>query len=319
MAVDQEGNALEYANGSWQAAVNVDPVGGLGSISCPTTSFCLATDYSGNFVTWSNGAWSDLQSFDDDQAIPEAVSCASPSDCVAVDDYGYAWTWSSGSWSSDLIDPGDSLNSVSCASSNFCMAGNITGSIFEYANGQWKRTDPDRSGGDSFGMSCPTTTFCMAIDHEGNALSWSNGSWSSPIDIDGSNQLDSVSCGSPTFCVAVDAQGDALTWNQGTWSSPQLVDTVTSYVQCAEGFICNLAFSVSCPSTTFCMAVDDGGDSLTYATSGSRLAVSHHRSRPLYAVPPAASSAADPPAVGTRSPLQGGGAALNATRSTSAR
>jgi hypothetical protein len=52
--------------------------------------------------------------------------------------------------------------------------------------------------------------------------------------------------------VAVDQQGNALTWNGSTWSAPLDID---------PGFSLT---SVSCTSSTFCVAVDDDGNAPTY-------------------------------------------------------
>jgi hypothetical protein len=47
--VDNEGNVLTYNGSSWSTPVAVDsPDNGLANISCPTTTFCAATDYAGN-------------------------------------------------------------------------------------------------------------------------------------------------------------------------------------------------------------------------------------------------------------------------------
>ena len=53
---------------------------------------------------------------------------------------------------------------------------------------------------------------------------------------------------SPTFCRAVDSIGRVFGWNGATWSSGTLID---------HGHVLT---SVSCPSTTYCVAVDRAGN-----------------------------------------------------------
>jgi hypothetical protein len=67
-----------------------------------------------------------------------------------------------------------------------------------------------------------------------------------------------MSCASESFCVAAffdpDDSGltDALTWNGSNWSAPVVIDQ--------DG----KATYVSCPSSTFCDAVDYNGNSVTF-------------------------------------------------------
>ena len=90
------------------------------------------------------------------------------------------------------------------------------------------------------------------------------GQWSAADDIDDGGFIHAVSCASIAFCVATDKDGDGIVWQNGTWSEPDSVDIILGTVPCAPGNSCNLAFSVSCPATNFCMGVDDVGDALTY-------------------------------------------------------
>jgi hypothetical protein len=53
----------------------------------------------------------------------------------------------------------------------------------------------------------------------------------------------------------VDGDGDVLTWNSRSWSSPKSVDAGRAL------------YSVSCPTASFCAAVDESGYVLTYGGS----------------------------------------------------
>jgi hypothetical protein len=72
-----------------------------------------------------------------------------------------------------------------------------------------------------------------------------------------------VSCPSATFCAAVSDTGYALTYSGTSWSGGTNIapnPPGTCSISCEhEGLT-----SVSCPSATFCAAVDYDGDALTY-------------------------------------------------------
>jgi hypothetical protein len=211
-----------------------------------------------------------------------SVSCPSASFCVAVGPK-YALTYNGTSWSAPTkIDDGDYLGqSVSCSSATFCAELGYDGPGVSYAltyNGKsWAApTNIDYVNGTISGIdsvSCPSATFCVAVGTaEGAyvfthyALTYNGTSWSAPTQIDNSDSggyFNSVSCPSATFCTAVSDTGYALTYNGTSWSGgtniapnpPGTCSTSCSH----EGLT-----SVSCPSATFCVAVDYDGDALTY-------------------------------------------------------
>jgi len=263
----------------WSALSDVDPGSransGISSISCPTTSFCMAVDSNGRSLSYSRGKWSVPDSIDP-YGILNSVSCPTTSFCMAVDVDGDSLTYNKGTWSKpDIIDPlssttgnGGGISSVSCPTTSFCMAVDDLGNALSYDKGKWSAPDSidpqsaKNHNAGTFGLtsvSCPTTSFCMAVDVLGNALSYNNGKWSAPDSIDpqsstaGSgygNGMSSVSCPTTSFCMAVDGDGDSLQYLAGKWSAPTSI-----------GGIFN---SVSCPTASFCMALDLG-DALHYS------------------------------------------------------
>jgi hypothetical protein len=48
MAVDAQGDALTYTNGSWSSPTAISGAGVLDSVSCTSASFCVAVDDLGN-------------------------------------------------------------------------------------------------------------------------------------------------------------------------------------------------------------------------------------------------------------------------------
>jgi hypothetical protein len=59
--------------------------------------------------------------------------------------------------------------------------------------------------------------------------------------------LTAVSCVTTSMCAVTQGIGDAYTWNGTTWSDPVLVSP-NQYASFMD---------ISCPTTTFCVAVDD--------------------------------------------------------------
>ena len=241
----------------WSAPTTIDTNPNLTSVSCASTTFCVAGDSSGNVITWNGSTWSSPVNIDSSNDL-SSVSCASATFCVAVDSSGNAITWNGTSWSIPVnIDSSNNLSSVSCASATFCVAVDYAGNVVTWNGSSWTVTTgvapvtvpylPNLSS-----VSCPTSTFCVAMNSSGDAVTWNGTSWStttSPIDSD--YYLASVSCASTTFCAAVDGGGDALTWNGSSWPF--------YYGVSSAGFQ-----SVSCISSSFCVAVGDSGATYTW-------------------------------------------------------
>lgn len=123
------------------------------------------------------------------------------------------------------------------------------------------------------GVACTASTFCAAVGSYGTfptssqspptgstlAETWDGSSWtvsSSPNSSEPYNELFSVSCASASSCMAVGSGSDyasspptgsalLLAWDGTSWSSTSVA---------SPGSYASLA-SVSCPTTSFCMAV----------------------------------------------------------------
>ena len=148
-------------------------------------------------------------------------------------------------------------------------------------------------------------SFCVATDDTADAVTYNGTSWSSPkeIDIPIGRPLETyVSCFSTSFCVAVDFLGDVMTYDGASWSSPDRVSVgpVFQSISCPSASSCvALTFAsvfayngiswssadaleppegalsyVSCPSPSFCAAVDSDGYAITYNGTSWSLPVS---------------------------------------------
>ena len=207
------------------------------------------------------------------------ISCATQNDCVAVGGYypqpgsgyeAFVEAWDGSSWSSS---PSPSttgfLSGVSCTGPDFCVAVGYTTSggtdealIETWDGSEWAVTASSVTGtAVLYSVSCVGSTFCVAVGDQTSAEetlaeSWNGSSWSTMASPgSGSGEaLDGVSCLSTTNCVAVGSQAsgentDTLveSWNGTSWSVvPSPSDS---------SFPVNVLASVSCTSSTSCMAV----------------------------------------------------------------
>jgi len=245
----------------WSASTGINGTSVINSVSCVTSSLCVAVNNNGHGDTFNGSAWSNSD-VDGSNHI-ESVSCGQLSFCFAVDNDGNQIEYNGGIWSiAASIDGTNVINSVSCAPQVFfCVAVDAAGNWMSYTSlsGWTKSTSEnpiDTSALES--VSCPTASLCVAVDAAGKFLTYNGSTWTSPASMgDGSNSMESVSCPTSSFCAAVDDAGHALIYNGSIWGSPSDIDTTRSIN------------SVSCPTTSFCVAVDNHGNEMTYAPTAS--------------------------------------------------
>lgn len=167
----------------------------------------------------------------------EGVSCPSVSNCIAVGSTGptdsttldLAEHWNGSTWAlqtaaSPAASTMPGLNAVSCPTATYCVA---------------------------VGANDPTATTSGAIAESWNGSTWTLRPPVSPADA----WLSAVSCTATTNCeaVGVDTAGTlAEHWNGSAWAA----QTVPASVKGLTG--------VSCLSTSFCLAVNTGGQSTVW-------------------------------------------------------
>ena len=121
--------------------------------------------------------------------------------------------------------------------------------------------------------------------------------WSGLQRIDGSNGISAISCTTQSFCMAGDNEGNVITYENGAWSTPQNIDRVRLpygrslapppyfvwqwtvmrmrwYSATDHGLGLTIStrdidqlYSVSCPTSTFCITVDGNGNEFTYSNN----------------------------------------------------
>ncbi len=228
------------------------------SVSCVSSTFCMAVGYSGNLAT------------------------------------GFADEWNGSTWSSEpLAVPSGassySLFAVDCLSPTYCQAvGEADGPpLNEQWNGTaWSVVPSAASGvGWLYAVSCGDASDCMAVGYapDGTLASeqWNGSEWtrvSIPNEATGSEaqSLTSVSCPSASSCVAVGWYSFQVTptsggeapivdsWNGSTWSADQLPISLVAGLD-------DTFNSVDCYSVGDCVAV---GSSYAYNQSSPPVVLS---------------------------------------------
>jgi hypothetical protein len=232
MFVDDQGRAFAYNAGTFGSAIPIDTTA-FESVSCITTTSCLAIDRNDKVFKYSGGTW----------------------------DGGFS-----------LNQPANFSNvtQVSCATSTFCVAlASSTGGVRYYTSNGSAWTQPtalfDTSGGPMLSLSCTSTVYCLATDSAGNASVYDGNSWTThSVDAPPSVSLPKLysSC-IGNSCVAVDSYDNAFITTDGTnWGPSEPANIAAST---GIGSVDDL----SCATATLCAAVDNIGNATTYAVPPS--------------------------------------------------
>jgi len=262
MAVDNSGQAVQYADPTWGPPQVIDGTVGLTGVSCAGT-WCLAVDSTGDALTYQGNTWS--------APVPVAgvstftgVSCVSASFCIATDSLGSVVTLNGSTWSAPVdLDGTTRLADVSCATSSFCVVVDsaANGHSFTFTGSTWS---PPVATGDSVPLqtiSCPSATYCLAADIYGSEAAFEGSAWSAPI-FAGPTDPTAVSCTSSTSCVAA-GHSIGLSFSDGSAS------TYPQYV----GINYEVPSSISCVPS-FCAVVDNQGKVATIVDAASTVTTS---------------------------------------------
>jgi hypothetical protein len=266
-----------YASGPvWHPPVAVDS-NGLGSVSCTSETFCVATDDLGNAVTFNGTTWSTTVATA--AGRQSSISCVSTTFCVVVDASGNAVRYNGATWSATTNialtpPPGGSspASSVSCVSTTFCVAEGLLIDSQGSATGTWSAQFNGTSWSPAISLStstidapqrisCVSTTFCVAVDSD--AYTYNGTTWSSGVPL-GTDSIGGISCLSTTFCEVLDSVGFVANFNGTGWSTPVHIDGHANNP--------NPTNSISCSSMSYCAAVDsasyyEGFDGTSWSTS----------------------------------------------------
>jgi hypothetical protein len=149
------GRAIPYVDGRWQHPELIEPGGGFGDVSCPSSSYCAAVDGRGRVITWSHGSWS-APAQTADRSLG-TIDCAAPEHCVAIG-RGGTLILNGRSWH-HVVAPGHhlALTRIDCVDPSFCVA-STTQSVAELHAGVWAQLTVENH---FLGPSCASRTLCV--------------------------------------------------------------------------------------------------------------------------------------------------------------
>jgi hypothetical protein len=291
-------HVAQLKDGEWSEPVDLEPAGyPFRSLSCPTVNFCAAGSASGRIWMYNGTSWRSSRLLDGYDEL-RGMSCTSASFCIATDTTGAVLRYDGSQWTKKIVDAGHRMGEVSCSSRSFCQAVvREYSSTLTYARGAWRhRTEIDHPQGSIVDLACTSTSSCAAVDAEGNAtlfgvnqpvrhrvltrsfrltdvacskvrcvaigspadggraIAFTSTSVGPMVPVDPHHVVTGVTCAG-TMCWIVDDAGRLLRTSDGIhWSQPKAVDTT------------GLA-DISCPTPTFCLAVDWLGDYVRFTNS----------------------------------------------------
>lgn len=266
---------------TWTQKSGVVASGHFTGVSCPTTTLCVAVTSDGQVVSSTDPAdgntavWTSVSL----AAQLAGVSCSSATACVVAGHPSSGaggliystttpTTTSATGWTPSAVSA--SVQGVTCPSETLCIGyenvgfspsatGAVTISTNPVANSpNWSAAAMLVSGGWIDGVSCASSGQCVAVDSDGDvhattnpgggASAWNSAPLMSPLPIG------AVTCVPGPFCVLTGGVNGQI-W---TSSAPTLGASSWSQANTAVPL-----YGVSCPSATFCAAVDDIGNVLT--------------------------------------------------------
>jgi hypothetical protein len=196
------------------------------------------------------------------------LSCASQSFCVTSDEFGHSFVYDGTGWSAQPI--ATFTDSISCPTVGFCLGITVAGEASTYNGTSWSAEQKfavnESEGLGGAAVSCASPSFCDATDTTGGVYTYNGSTWSPPTSVLAEHgELASISCPSANFCATVQGGNSvgvvikqAYTYNNGVWT-PEF--NAQTFPQERVSYT-----SVSCPSASFCMAVDEAGKAISTTT-----------------------------------------------------
>jgi len=260
---------------------------GVDSVSCVTTTFCIAgghysTATPASFASAYNGSsWTDYVTHPPVHFLDSNISCASTSFCVAAGGGVFnGSTWSAFQPAASL-DANAQASTVICRTSSFCVAGggywaspsHQRAFVSFFYGASWYPSEVAATldtGGGSYvnSLSCQTKNFCVAGgsvwgpsgDSQAfvsvyNGTSWSDQAIAHSLNTGGAASVSSVSCTSAHFCAAGGTfknqsgyHAFVSLYNGTTWTDYETASALNT-----GGWA--VVNSVYCASATFCVEV----------------------------------------------------------------
>jgi Zn-dependent metalloprotease len=264
------GNVYRASSLGGSFLTSFTPTNGVNGFSCPSTSFCIATQEGEGFIRYStkpSGAtWTAVSI---GTGAMKASSCLSASFCAVVDSTGnvHVAVTEKGvkeatGWKATNIDGTTPLRGIVCTSTTSCMAVDGSGQVLNLTiagGGEASVSKQTITGASELNTITCTGSTCVAGDGKGGIFTSYNTGSSWGKRYASGDKLNSVSCISAWLCGGVNVSGDVVTFNPQE-SAPHQTQMIDSG---------NSLNAVSCISgTTECVATDSAGKAL-YSTNVS--------------------------------------------------
>ncbi|HAF20897.1 MAG TPA: hypothetical protein DCK96_14300 [Chloroflexi bacterium] len=313
-SVGYAGSILYSGNGgsTWTAQAS-GTTANLFGINCPSVSICYAVGAGGVITGTANGGTTWSVESSTTSLVLLAISCPSITTCAAVGAIGTIVSTTTGgtTWSLIGSETRANLFGISCPSTSLCFSAGDDGEVhvgFSVISGN---ASVGADGG-LWAISCPTATECLTAGDFGTVAVTTNGGSGWSLQLQGlAGPVSGMSCPSTTTCFAFD-QGTILGTTDGGSTWPQLFTSTLIYfnsISCPTTSVCFAAglpyfnnamlyattdagktwnpelypnplvgqehlTSISCATTTNCVAVDSSNtigtttDTITRTTDG---------------------------------------------------
>jgi Zn-dependent metalloprotease len=203
--------------GGWTSSFK--PANGVGALSCPTTSFCVAALEGGGYIRYSTNPsgiiWTAVEI---GTGAMKDVACLSSSFCAVVDAAGNvrvattaAKVKEAAGWTATSVNGGSALRSVACSSTTSCIAVGGTSKLLNLTiaeSGAATVSSQTLTGAGALSDVTCTGSTCVASDESGNVFSSTNSgaTWTKPYEA--KENLTSLACASEGLCAEPTTSGD---------------------------------------------------------------------------------------------------------------
>ncbi|MDQ1721399.1 MAG: hypothetical protein QOI26_1133, partial [Pseudonocardiales bacterium] len=233
---------------AFQPPVQINPPHGkVLSVSCATTSSCIAVTSEGYAIAYDGANWGQQRKVAPSLNDLTSVSCPAVTFCLAVDFFGGAAVYDGTSWSTRPTGIGGRLTSVSCAAVSFCLAVDELGRYLRYDGSSWSAPSTVPGAPALQAVTCASASFCATADGSGKVSTYDGSTWSPLTSLVTSTRSihPALSCLAPSSCVLVESSGQAFSYDGTAWTE----------LAVAAPF-----YGVSCASGSFCVATDTVGN-----------------------------------------------------------
>jgi hypothetical protein len=219
VAVDTFGYATTFDGSTWTKPTLADAAR-FASLSCPAASFCLGVDDNGDVTTFDGTSWTAPTPVEPDYYLRSVSCIStSYCVALAKTDQGFfVFTYDGSTWSQpvDLGSDGAS-GKVSCGSTTLCVVITDYNLVSTFDGTTWSAPQQIKSHWTMDAVSCGT--ICLLFGESGYAVTYSAHGWSKPVLIDPEGPLGAASCTKTRNCVAADYAGWAVSRSTGAAQS----------------------------------------------------------------------------------------------------